>query len=175
MKSQKLLVNSAAACLLLGVSGAALAAEDRTCDAKIINNETVNNLTVNGTACYVSETVVLGNVTVTNSPTFAMTNNQVQGNITVTGDGDEDVLIYNTRVWGGPLTVTGAGIVWIFNNSIMTNPETNNMVFENNKDEVDIFNNIVGGDLLCEGGNNAVVASNNVVLGTDTCQLVGTP
>ena len=172
MEYQKLFLSAATGCLLLGASGGAALAqeEDVTCESGIINNETVNNITVDGRSCFVSETIVLGSVTVTNSPTFAMSNNTVHGSVSVTGDGDENVLINRTRVFNGPLTVTGAAIVWIFNNPVGggTNPETANAVFQDNTDEVEIFHNVVNGDLLC-ANNNFVATSGNIVRGSDTC------
>ena len=175
MKFQKLFLSATTGCLLLSAAGAALA-EDSTCVGGIINNRTVDNITVNGTPCFISETKVNGNITVTNSPLFVMTNDRVVGTITITGPGTEeesgDVLLYDVDSFNN-VSVNGASIVWFFNNTVVggdgvAGGEARNVVFENNTDEVEIFNSIVDGNLSCIN-NNFVVTEGNIVGGTDTC------
>jgi hypothetical protein len=163
MRIQKLLISAATSCFLVGASGAAVAAD---CAAGVINNRTVNNLKVTGTNCYVSETIVKGNVTVTDSPNFAMINNRVLGKITITGGGA--VLLKDNELFDDRIRVDGTGIVWIFSNRLQGDPTTSNMVLKNSADEVEIFNNTVDGNLVCEN-NSFQLASGNAVGGTNTC------
>ena len=168
MKLQKLVLSVATSGLLLGASGAALA-KDSTCQLGFINNETVDNITVTDKNCLISETQVNGNVTVTNSNTFVMNNSRVVGSISMTGDGDEQTLIYNVDVYNN-LTSKGGGGIWFFNNQIFApGGGTRSASFEGFTDEVNIFNNLVEGDLLCVN-NNFVATSGNVVYGQDTCE-----
>ena len=175
MEFQKWFLSATTGCLLLGASGAALA-EDSTCVGGIINNRTVDNVTVNGTSCFISETKVNGNITVTNSPLFVMTNDRVLGTIAITGaeagEGSGQVLLYDVNSFND-VSVNGVGLVWFFNNRVVggdgvAGGEARNVVFENNTDEVEIFNSIVDGNLSCMN-NNFVVTEGNIVGGTDTC------
>ena len=170
MKLQKLFVSAAIGCLLVGVSGAAVAA-DVTCEDGLINNETVDNVTVTGRSCHISETIVEGDVTVTDSPNLTMTNNRVAGQIKVTSStGSGDVLLKDNRVFANPIVVQNVARVLILDNTLIGDTTKSNMSFDDNTDEVNIFSNEVAGDLLCSG-NNFVATSGNFVFGSDTCSL----
>jgi hypothetical protein len=89
------------------------------CLAGAILNDS-EDLTVNGSSCFVTDTLVQGNVTVTNSPTFVMLNCRVFGSITVTEG--QNTLITETRVFGGDIVV------------------------EETTDSTFLSNNVIGGD-----------------------------
>ena len=80
-----------------------------------------------------------------------------------------DPKVYNVDVYNN-LTSKGGGGIWFFNNRIFApgGETTSTASFEGFTDEVNIFNNLVEGDLLCNR-NNFVATSGNVVFGQDTC------
>ena len=162
-RHRKLLISISSGILLLGMSGAAIAAN---CAGGVINNRTVDNIIVEGTSCYVSETIVRGRVIVQNSPSFAMINNRVLGRVVIRGPGN--VLLKDNELFDDALSVNAAGIVWVFNNSIQGDPERSNILLQRSTDEVQVYNNRVDGNLLCVD-NMLQIASGNVVGGRNTC------
>ena len=171
MKSQKLMVMFAIVCLLVGASGTAMGV-DRTCRRGLINNETVlGNVVVNGKNCHISESIIEGNITVINNPedpkTFSMTNSRVLGEIKVTGT--EMVFLKDVHVFDNSLTVEDSASVNVLDVSVRGYFSNSYMEFNGNTDEVNLFNNNITGNLLCDG-NTFVVATGNMVWGIDTCK-----
>ena len=164
MKTQKLIVIGAIVCLLVSAPGAAMASE---CLAGYIINEIVEFLTVSGTDCFVTDTIVLGDVKVTNSPNFVMLNSRVYGSVTVTGGG---AVIGETTVANGAsqakiLVEETINDTVILNNVVHG---TGDMVIRNNiyddpesQSSVIVYENIVGGDITC-ANNTKVLAIGNI-------------
>ena len=92
MKSQKLIVLASAACLLLGVSGAAMAVD---CATGNIIGQTVDAIEIDGQSCYMERVVVTGDVTVIISEDLTMYRVDVGGTIRVIGGGSA-ILVANT-------------------------------------------------------------------------------
>jgi hypothetical protein len=180
MKSQKLIVIAAIVCLLVGASGAAMAKgpkpppPDEICASGVITREVVEgNLAIAG-GCIIVDTVITGNVKVTNyESNFVMRDVVVQGKVKITGG---KVVVQRTAIVGGH---GGQGLVIedaveaVVDNTLV---EDASMKFNNNI-QVLILNNIVSnGNIKCgpgdygEGGNNQEYAQRNIVPnGTITC------
>ena len=166
MKSKNMFVSAATACLLLGVSGAAMAVppiRDSTCPAGVVLNEAVRNLTVTGT-CIVLGSVILGNVTVSNSDgdDFVLRDTVVNGLVKVTGG---SLIITRTDVVGSNLEVKDTTET-VVNDTLV---RAGNMRFEDNAYVLIRSNTVNDGDIQCV--NNAVeLAIQNIVPnGVETC------
>ena len=165
MKLEKLFVTAAAGCLLVGASGIVVA-QDSNCEGGIVNNRTVNNLTVTDQECFVSETIARGNVTVSNSPSFIMTNSTVAGTITITGGADDSVYIYDVEIFNNA-SVNGGSNVWWIDNSFIGEAANSNLTVEN-AEEAQFWYNRMNGNLTCSN-NNSQFNFANLVFGEDTC------
>lgn len=92
MKLQELLVSTAAACLLAGASGTAMAVD---CASGNIIGQTVDEVLINGQSCYMEDVIVTGNVTVIDSEDVTMLQVNAGGRIRVVGGG-KALLVGNT-------------------------------------------------------------------------------
>ena len=160
MKLNKLLVNAAAACLLAGASGVAMAA---SCASGFIVDRTVDSIEINGQSCFIIGVRVRGDVIVENSPSLSMVEIDVGGRIRV--QNTDFVAIVNTRVTGGSLKVTESGLVAVKDNdvkagSININTNVGAVVSRNdserninclNNGELDSRFNHAKGDDNCKG------------------------
>ena len=84
MKTQKLIVIAAIACLLVGASGAALA-ED--CAEGFLTGTINESVVVNGTPCVISDAVVSGNIEIENADNATVVGSQLSGNLKVVNSG----------------------------------------------------------------------------------------
>jgi hypothetical protein len=83
MKTQKLLVIAAIVCLLVGVSGAAMARND--CPDGFLTGGVYDEIVINQfKSCYVVGVVVIGDVRVRGADQFTMMGSIVNGNVRVT-------------------------------------------------------------------------------------------
>ena len=85
MKSLKLLVSVATVCLLVGVSGTAMAVD---CDSGVIENTTVDNITINGKSCLIKDVVVEGDLTSIYGEEVAVIDGSVGGRVQLVGGRD---------------------------------------------------------------------------------------
>ena len=118
MNSHTLASSTVAACLLLGVSGAAMAVG---CPEGRIIGEVVDEIVVDGQACLVFDTTVSGKVQVTNSPGFEITSSDVGGPITIQGTGPEtsdNASVLRNNVLKGNIEVTNFGSALVVVNTL---------------------------------------------------------
>ena len=164
MRLVKRLISTVSSTLLLSGAGVTFSQSmgDATCEFGLISNQRVNNLTVNGTDCIVSNSVIAGSVTVTNSAYFAMNDNIVHGSVSVSGETTEYLMLWKNRFFG-ELAVSGLHIVWAYKNTVR-----GDMLFENMSDEAQIVDNVTQGNLICISNNQVWTLSNFSRL-EDTC------
>lgn len=166
MRLQKLLIGITVGYLLIGAPGIAMA---EGCKTGVRLNDTVENLRIDGTTCYVFDSVVNGNVYVTNSARFFMHGSRVFGKVTIIGG--EDTGLVENLVVGRVLVRNGTGDVLLSNNILTGTTDPSDMVVKNNAGsdtEVLIYGNNVSGNLQCEG-NTVELATANVVDGQINC------
>ena len=168
MKYQKLLVSAATACLLVGVSSAAMAVD---CPNGFIIGQSVDEIVINGQVCHIEDTVVDGNVTITNSPDVDMIDVQVTGNVTVTGGANTNATLARVDSFSGSIDVSGhasAIVTACIARGAGTAADNGNMVVNNNTAAV-VYTNLVVGNLTCTG-NTELDEYFNRVYGTENCQ-----
>ena len=181
MKTLKLLVIVAISCLLLGVSGAAMAKKGatntNTCDLGVVPGEVViGNLVVTSQDCVVFQAIIMGDVIVDNTRKgdagfiFIMRDTVVNGTVEVTGGSaviSQTVVVEN-------LTVKETVGETVVTETLIAGP--GDMFFQDNQ-QVLIYHNVVqDGNIQCVGNFNpftdpiGVVAIDNVaVSGQITC------
>ena len=172
MKFQKLFLRVATGCLLVSASGVAMA-QTVDCAGGTIIGQQVDEIVINGQPCYIEDTTVNGNVTVTDSPDLDMINVEVKGNVSVQGsvsvtEGGSATLLRvdsfsgNIDVSGHSVAIVGACIVR------GATAGSGNMTVNNNAGAV-VYSNVVVGNLTCTG-NIELDQSFNRVYGTENCQ-----
>jgi hypothetical protein len=173
MKTQKLIIIAAIVCLLVGASVAAMARPhgappDEVCRNGVITREVVSgDLTIVG-SCIIVDTVITGNVTVTNwDSNFVMRDVVVQGRVNITGG---KVVVQRTAIVGGKGLVIEDAVEAIVDNVFV---EDASMKFNHNV-QVLILNNVVSnGNIMCgtdDNANNQEYAQRNIVPnGVITC------
>ena len=114
MKSLKLFVSVATMCLLVGASGTAMAID---CVGGVIANQEVDQITVDGENCIISNVTVTGDIEVTNSDELVMVSNNVVGNIRVLRGGDVTI-VANTTTAGNIVVRRNARANVVFNNAL---------------------------------------------------------
>jgi hypothetical protein len=144
MKSQKLIVIAAIVCLLVGASGTAMAVD---CAGGIIANQEVDQITVDGEDCIISNVTVTGDIEVANSEELVMVSNNVVGNIRV---------------------LTGGKVTLVAN----TTSEGNIVVRRNEKAIVELNEALVG-SIVVAGTINKATVRRNVALVTIVCRRNG--
>lgn len=156
---------------IVGLISNTATAQTETCAFGFINNEVVEgDVIITGTECYISGSLIGGDIYVTDSPWFGITKSQVYGRVEINdSSGEGDVIIKDTFVINRSLVVNGAAIVWVFDSEVVGEPDTSNMAFQNIKDEAQAINNIVQGNLTCTEGIPFVFEERNFVGGQDTC------
>jgi hypothetical protein len=176
MKFQKLFVSVATACLLVGVSSAAMAQEEPppaapvvdTCEKGAIIATIVDEIVVTGRSCFISDVAVEGNVTATNSQTFTITSSKVGGTISVTGS--ENATLLTNEVFDGDIAVQQNMRAIVSANRVESitagGGGGNILVDQHTNAQVD--RNIADGDITCT--NNADLDSFfNLARGTLAC------
>jgi len=168
MKFQKLLVIVAISCLLVGASGAAMAGpelpSDSDCLLGIIQNAAVNNLTVVNGDCLVQDSIIVGNVKVSNADgdVFVLRDSIVNGRVRIEGGA---VSITGTEVITSNLVVKETTQVVVRNTLV----RVGNMRFESN-DYVLLISNTVGdGNIRCVKNNLELAVQNILPNGVETC------
>jgi hypothetical protein len=116
MKSLKLFVSVATACLLVGASGTVMAVD---CAGGIIENTTVDSITIDGQSCFINEVFVNGDVIVRNSEELVMVRNNVVGNIRVLG-GRNVTLVANSAKDGSIVVRSNERALLVLNNATET-------------------------------------------------------
>ncbi len=105
MKSQKLIVSVAIACLLFGAPGVAMALD--TCEGGVIEPPegeetiTVDEIILDGEDCFVKDVIVTGDVIVSNSEDFNLIDCEVKGNVKVTSSRAVIILGNSVGIAGG--------------------------------------------------------------------------
>jgi len=169
MKSQKLLIGAATACLLVGTSGAAMAVD---CAGGIISFQEVDEIVINGQPCFIQDVVVTGDVTVTDSPDVDMIDVEVGGTVLVTGtveNAELNATLVRTDVFAGNLLIDGQATAIVVGNILRGGggPESGDLLVNNNVAAI-VRSNVVVGDLGCT--DNLELDENfNRVYGTDDC------
>ena len=155
MKSQKLLIGAATACLLVGTSGAAMAVG---CPTGRIMFKTVPEIVIDGEACFIYAVTVEGNVTVTNSPVLNMSFTDVGGSVKV--QEGENVTVLVVDILKGDLVVSGYEGAAVVGNEL----DEGNLNVENNVGAA-VSRNKVNGNITCTG-NGELEATGNRATGT---------
>jgi len=174
MKFQKLLVIAAISCLLVGATGAAMAGPelptDSDCPLGIILNAAVNNLTVVNGDCLVRDSIIAGNVIVSNGPddVFVMREVVIGGSLEVRGG---SVVITGAILSSANFKVVGA-VDTVVSDTLI---ESGNMIFRRNE-RLFIYRNVVNnGSIRCKNnidlnGQRQELATQNIVpSGVVTC------
>jgi hypothetical protein len=144
MKSLKLFVSVATMCLLVGASGTAMAID---CVGGVIANQEVDQITVDGEDCIISNVTVTGDIEVTNSDELVMVSNNVVGNIRVLRGGDV-TLVANTTTAG-------------------------NIVVRRNAKANVVLNNALAGSIVVAGTINKAEVNRNIAVFTILCRNNG--
>ena len=197
MKTQKLIVIAAIVCLLVGVSGAAIAGKGdkvEECRTGFLSNETVlGDVIVTDRDCLIEGSLITGNVIVQQGKknatgVFVMVNNVVHGTVDIKGgatvltrnailsetspglrisDGIGDSIVEQNAIQGG------GGMEIIDNDQIAV---LNNLIggggsiVLNANDQVLINRNIVyDGDIQCIGNEEELATENIAINGNITC------
>ena len=133
---------------------------------------TQGDVIVDGTSCLVSDTIVLGNVTVINSPTFVMLKCQVFGIVTVKGG--EDTVIAKNQFANQNIVVEETTVDALLSNNVIEG--TGDMVIRNNiigdsgqSVRMLSYRNLVGGDITCANNEGGALARANIALGEIRC------
>ena len=151
MKFMKLFSSTAAACLLVGASGAAMAATDHCLDG-VIQDETVGDIEVaNGQRCFIVGVNVLGSILVSNSPAIVILETDVEDQLVV--ESSSFVVLSNNRVQKGSMVVRDSDEVAITDNdadarirvvrnvsATVTRNEADRMICRNNTQLVAFLN-----------------------------------
>ena len=168
MKFQKLFLTTATGCLLLGASGAAMAVD---CPSGFIIGARVTDITIDGQPCHIEDTIVDGNVTITNSPNINMFDVEVAGNVSVTGPAGNTSNTSLSRVdsFGGNIDVNGHAIAIVSACIARGGVAGTGNVTVNNNLAAAVVSNVVVGDLNC-AGNGELEDTFNRVYGTDDCR-----
>ena len=144
MKSLKLFVSVATVCLLVAASGTAMAVD---CAGGVIANQEVDQITVDGENCIISNVTVTGDIEVTNSDELVMVSNNVVGNIRVLRGGDV-TLAANTTTAG-------------------------NIVVRRNSKATVVLNDALAGSIVVAGTINKAEVNRNFALFTILCRRNG--
>ena len=147
MKTQKLLVIVAISCLMLGVSGAAMA-QDSNCPAGAVTGLVDGDLTVRGD-CVVQGAVITGDVRVNNAVenSFVLRDTTVNGQVIVRGG---SVIITRTVVVSSNLRVKDT-IDTVVENTLVA---VGNMRFVGNQQVLIYSNTVPVGDIRCKDNIN---------------------
>lgn len=170
MKFHKLLVSAATVCLLTVISGCGGNSGDDTttdfCLDGFIVNLTVGDVIVNGRECFILDTVVLGDVQVSDSASFTISKSRVLGSISVSGS--EQANVIDNRIFNNSIDIRTSDVVTIVNNTVEDNDGVSNLFLTSNT-SVGIYHNTVDGSITCI--NNATVKSSGNVAsgGIDGC------
>ena len=163
MNFQNLFIRAAIGCLLVGVSGAAMAVD---CPEGRILFDTVDEIVIDGQGCLVYGTVVEGRVQVTNSPQFEINDSEVGGPIRILGTGaqsSENVTVFRVDVFSGDVEVVGFETAIVAGNTL----QDGDLEVNNNLGAV-VTRNAVNGDISCIG-NAELDAGGNRASGDNTC------
>lgn len=160
METQRILVKAAAVCLLLGASSAAMAVN---CPVGIIVGKTVDEITVDGTNCFISDVVVLGGITVSNGGELVVRETRVFGDVRI--ENTSDIGFFDNEIVDGNVIVDGARVVYVAGNILIRSGRPRRLVVRNNLSDGEgvIWNNIVEeGRIRCRNNNGVVGALNNI-------------
>jgi hypothetical protein len=160
MKKLSKLVYVGAACLVLGASGIAQAADN--CENGVIANKTVNNITVlEGKICVIYQVTVNRDITSGANSAVVIQDSFIGRNITA--DNALSVAIMDTTVSEGAITVTGSDTVAIINNEMYRG----NLVVTGNR-LVDVRRNRAQ-SIICKANNRTDARLNHADDGVDAC------
>ena len=140
-------VSVATVCLLVGASGAAMAVDIVDCAGGVIANQEVDQITLDGEDCIISNVTVKGDIEVTNSDALVMVSNNVVGNIRVLRGGDV-TLVANTTTAG-------------------------NIVVRRNARANVVLNNALEGSIVVAGTINKAEVNRNIAVFTILCRNNG--
>jgi hypothetical protein len=141
------------------------------CPKGFIIGQAVDEIVINGQVCHIEDTVVDGNVTITNSPDIDMIDVEVRGNVTVTGGANTNATLARVDSFSGDIDVSGhatAIVVGCIARGAGTAADNGNMVVNNNTAAV-VYTNLAVGNLTCTG-NTELDEYFNRVYGTENCQ-----
>ena len=160
MKYQKLLISSLTGCLLVGASGAAIAAE--RCRNGLVIGPISTDVIVRNRPCVIRKASVSGKVDVKNAPNVTIFDSQVSGDIVVKESGIVAIMLSNAK------NITAN------NNStavVELNVAKRNMTINYN-DEAVVKENAAIGVITCEGNGTLDVFNNgSASAGGNNCQI----
>ena len=140
MKTQKLLVIAAIVCLLVGASGTAMAVD---CADGLIENTTVDEITITGQNCLINDVAVTGDIVVVNSENLSIIDGTVGGRVRLLGS--RNVTMVDVRVTGN---ITARSNEWA---NLALNAARNIRVINNQK--AVIKRNLAVGIIRCRGND----------------------
>ena len=162
MKTQKLLIIAAIVCLLVGASGTAMAID---CVGGVIANQEVDQITVDGEDCIISNVTVTGDIEVTNSDALVMVSNNVVGNIRVLRGGDV-TLVANTTTAGNIVVRRNAKANVVLNNAL-----EGSIVVAGTINKAEVNRNIAVFTILCRNNGRLDAFENEA--GSLECRALG--
>jgi hypothetical protein len=170
MKSQKLIIGAATACLLVGTSGAAMAVD--TCEDGTIQHMEVDEIVVTDRSCFIDDVFVSGNITATGGEMLQIVNSHINGSVTVTGF--QNALVNVNEVLDGFILVEENTNVWVSGNRVDSiNGTSSNNIAVNSNEKAEVNRNISDGDIECDA-NGGLIAWFNVAGGALACNSVTT-
>jgi hypothetical protein len=160
MKKISKLIYAGVACLVLGASGIAQAADN--CEHGVIANKTVNNIKVlEGKICVIYQVTVNGSITTQPNTAVVIQDSFIGRDIKV--GNAVAVAIMDSIVSEGAITVTGTDTVAIINNELYRG----NLVVTDNR-EVDVKKNRAQ-SIICDNNNRTDSRLNHAEDGKDAC------
>ena len=169
MKIQKLIVIAAIVCLLVGVSGAAMARND--CPDGTLVGGTYDEIEIDEFEnCSLVGVLVTGNVLIEGADNISMMGCTVTGELRVTNT--VFAFLIRNQVFGGNVEVIGNGSSAVLNNVVNGGSMLVNDDFPAKQEqEVEVTGNeIINGNLRVYGNNRASVNDNMVRRGDITCE-----
>ena len=158
MKTLKMLISVAIICLVVGVSGTALAVD---CSGTIPPGETVDEIRARGQSCYIQGVIVTGDIVIVDGEDVEILQTIVDGRVRVLGSGT--VTLVGNRVQGG-LRVRNNEIANLFLNAARNIAVINNL-------KAGVKDNVALTRINCRDNNRIDANSNEAPI--DDCRALG--
>ena len=166
MKTQKMIVIAAIVCLLVGVSGAAMARND--CPDGSLVGGTYSEIVIDGfESCSVVGVYVTGSVRVVGADQFTMSSSLVSGNVRVINT--RSAVLLGNQVDGGNLVARDNTFSSVLRNIVLGG--TIRVIDDSEEAEAQVLQNLIfNGNLRVNGHEKADVKENKVTNGDITCR-----
>jgi hypothetical protein len=164
MKTRKLFIIGALVCLLVGVSGTAMARND--CPGGKIFGGTLTEIVIDEfVQCVVVGATITGDVKVTNADVFTLTASRVQGTVSVENTVGAAIVI--SQINSGDIETKGNGFSIVYQNIVGSG---NISVIGETHQEVYVYGNqVTGGNIMVSGNKKADVKDNKTTAGDIGC------